>query len=161
MFKRTSENMVRRDSHKEENSRANTSGIDPSTFVQSEFRTRRQAVVADLLDCEAELAKLNANIGEATRRFTSRYAKAVDNEFGRDQIVKWKSQKAILIARIRGIQKILSAINVEKAHFKKTEGTSFERAFMNAAKSMLAEPIFKRIVVAAAHSSVEEGTPDA
>lgn len=146
MFKKTSQNEQRRETNSEFFSKKNINGVDESSFKGA--ASERDILVSKKIEIETNLSRLNATIAEASRRYNSRYSTMEHSE---TQFAKWKAQKQNLLNVLAGVTKRLSEIKLKETHLKDEKEKEFERAFVDAAKQVLAKPVFDRVVLAAIH----------
>lgn len=146
MFKTTSENSQRRERNRTVNSTRNTGGLDPSAFTKTEREEMRRALATEKSQVQHSISKLNAMLSEAkARRSLWNCGPPVRPELER----KWTADRAALVQRIDTIERQLVELKVAGLNKAKEEDKGFDRAFVEAAKDMLAAPVLERLITAA------------
>lgn len=115
----------------------------------------KRAISERKVSVEVKLAKINASIDRAqlNRQTTGGFVP-------RKTWLKWQEQKASLICELNELRQQESDIRLKLSSIAGTVRTlgreTFERAFFNCAKQMLADDVFERILTAAHHRAGDD-----
>lgn len=145
MFKKAAENETRRQSRAEETSRKNKSGIDYSAFMDDELEQERFELSARKLGIEKKIREIKNMLTSSQGHMRAGIPAS------RKMIDEWNRRRQNYINELSAIDIRLTEIKSERISRHDTSERSFERAFVNAAKALLAKPIFDRIAIAAIH----------
>lgn len=139
MYKNASHNAQVRERRQALEGRANTAGIDPSTFKPDDFIDARGDLTVRKKEIEFELRQLKTSLAQARQSPVSRTIK--------DQ---WHARRVNLISETQAIDIRLSKLKTVSLHRSILNDSSFSEAFVAAAKDILADDVFDRVFRVAA-----------
>lgn len=148
MFKATAQNAQLRTRRVALESRENTAGIDPSVFKPELDRvpTLRESLVLRKLELESKASKLRGEMSVATSRKRNRLSGQVeDSTFHR-----WATELASARNEIKLIDAKLLHLRVDGQIKEDERQKTKAEIFVQVAREMLADPIFKALMRKAA-----------
>jgi hypothetical protein len=144
MYKKASQNLQYRAVAGVVNSRANLGGVDESTFQLDQLEKKRLELVEKKKDFEIKLNKLSLQIKIAKDRHFRNRSDQVDFVV----YERMEQQRANLISLVRDIDKRLTEIKQQRLVLEPVRRDHLGETFRMVAEEMLAEPVYRRIMVA-------------
>lgn len=154
MFKTASTNQQSRSVRTVVESRANSGGIDQTAFENTELHDKLQDEKVGLIEEKRRLELMIADVkyklsnASSVKHFTG-------NCVDRTTWQQWNKKKLDLSNRVRDIDAKLADVNSQLAKINQIrdlrDKKSFEAMFFVMAKTLLAGPIYERLVAATIH----------
>jgi len=138
MYKHASKNIQFRERNAALTSRVNTAGIDEATFSRHE-----------VTDLRAQLMVKKKEIEIALRNMKTQMARAQISRVSNATWQRWCAERANLISEAQALDLKLTELRAVHLQQRLDNDETFETAFVQVSREMLAEEVFNRLCQAA------------